>query len=151
MEGAGSYSFLDVHCAIVGPGGAFTISEGGIAEEGITVAMRDPKNTMSIGADGTPMHSLHASDGATFTVRVQKTSPINALLDAMYRYQKGSSAFWGRNVMTIANPVAGDAITGRACAFQKAPDYTNATDGGMNEWVFDVGRKTGSLGDGLAY
>ena len=32
-----TYSFLDVQCAVTGPGGQFSISEGGIAEEGITI------------------------------------------------------------------------------------------------------------------
>ena len=148
---SGAYSFLDVQCAMTGPGGTFSLSEGGVAEEGITVAMRDAKNTMVIGADGTPMHSLHAGKGGTVTLRLQKTSPINELLMDLYNFQTTSSAFHARNVFTIANPVTGDAITARACAFQKLPDNVNATEAGTMEWVFDAGVIDQILGSGAVY
>jgi hypothetical protein len=57
----GVYSFLDVSATISGPGGTFSIgSDAGVAEEGITTAYTGEKNTMTIGADGAGMHSLHA-------------------------------------------------------------------------------------------
>lgn len=148
---AGVYSFLDCQCAMTGPGGTFSLSEGGVAEEGITVAMRDAKNTMVIGADGTPMHSLHAGKGGTVTLRLQKTSPINELLMDLYNFQTTSSAFHARNVFTIANPVTGDAITAQACAFQKLPDNVNSTEAGTMEWVFDAGVIDQILGSGAVY
>ncbi len=148
---AGAYSFLDVHSSIVGPGGGAILSEGGVAEEGITVAMRDPKNVMTIGADGTPMHSLHASKGGTATVHLQKTSPLNAVLKGMYDFQTTTAAFHGRNVISISNPVSRDEATLQAVAFQKVPDFVNATDAGMMEWVFDVGIVDVTLGTGASY
>ena len=43
----------DIVAAIKGPNGSFSLGNGaGVAEEGITIAMVDAKNTMVIGADG---------------------------------------------------------------------------------------------------
>ncbi len=39
--------------------------------------MGGPKNTMTIGADGEVMHSLHADKSGTVTVNLLKTSPTN--------------------------------------------------------------------------
>lgn len=134
------YSFLDVQAAITGPGGAFSLGSGsGNAEEGITVESTDDINTMTIGADGTPMHSLHANKGARVTVRLLKTSPTNALLSLMLAFQRTSSANHGQNTITISNNVSGDTITCQFVAFAKVPNITYAKDGGMNEWLFDAG------------
>ncbi len=135
-----TYSFLDVQASIVGPGGSFSIGSGaGAAEEGITVEMSEDKNTMVMGADGTPMHSLHGGKGATVTVRLLKTSPVNANLSQMYALQTESSSLHGANVLVIKNNVTGDQITCRACAFKKFPTQTYAKEGGMIEWTFDAG------------
>lgn len=135
-----TYSFLDVQASIVGPGGSFSLGSGaGVAEEGITVAMTEEKNTMMVGADGTPMHSLHAGKSGQVTVRLLKTSPVNNQLAQMYALQTASASLHGANVVTIKNGVTGDQITCRAVAFKKFPDQNNAKDAGINEWTFDAG------------
>lgn len=145
-----TYSFLDVQASITGPGGAFSLGSGaGNAEEGISVAMVDDKNTMTIGADGSPMHNLHASKAATISVKLLKTSPVNQKLSQMYALQTTSSGLHGQNVITISNPALGDAITAVYCAFKKLPDNINAKDGGMMDWVFDAGIVDTTLGGGL--
>jgi hypothetical protein len=145
----GVYSFLDVQASITGPNGAFAIGTGaGIAEEGITIAMAADKATCVWGADGTPMHSLHASNGGTASIRLQKTSPINALLDAMYRADTSSAANYGQNTITIRNPTRGDSIVCIGCGFRKLPDNVNATEGGMMDWTFNAGEVHEILGDG---
>ncbi len=150
MATVGAYSFLDVNAAIVGPGGSFSIGSGaGAAEEGISVAMTEDKNTMVTGADGTPMHSLHASKSGTVTVRLLKTSPTNAKLSMMYSMQTASAAAHGLNTITIANPISGDSITCVMCAFKKFPDNAYAKEAGHYEWVFDAGIIDTSLGGGL--
>ena len=64
-----TYSFLDTQASIQGPGGAFSIGAGaGIAEEGITVEPNVDQDTMTIGADGTGMHSLIADQSGKITV-----------------------------------------------------------------------------------
>ena len=145
-----TYSFLDTQCAITGPGGSFNLSGSGAAnaEEGVTVEMQEDKNTMTIGADGTPMHSLHASQGGRITVRLLKTSPVNAQLSSLYATQTISSALHGQNTITIKNAPLGDAITGTFCAFKKFATQTYAKEGGHNEWEFDVGTLVMSLGGG---
>ncbi|WP_448952131.1 phage structural protein [Labrys neptuniae] len=143
-----AYSFIDVHCAIDGPGGAFSLSDGGVADEGITVAMNEDKNTMTTGADGSVMHSLHAARSGTVTVRLLKTSPLNHLLSVMYNTQQTSSALWGQNVISVRNPVRGDDASARICAFKKLPDFANAKDGNIVEWAFDAGAIDEILGDG---
>lgn len=147
----GSYSFADVHGTLSGPGGTIALGESGIADEGITIAMRDPVNTMTSGADGSAMHSLRVFRGGTITIRALKTGTLNALLSDLFDYQTRSAAFHGRNILALTNPVAGDDITAVACAFQKKPDVVYAVEGGMMEWVFDCGRITEKLGAGLTF
>lgn len=73
-----TYSFMDVTASLSGPTGEIDLGYGSASsEEGITVAMGGPKNTMTIGADGEVMHSLHADKSGTVTVNLLKTSPTN--------------------------------------------------------------------------
>lgn len=144
-----TYSFINVQAAIEGPGGAFSLGYGsGNAEEGITVEMVDDKDTMTIGADGTPMHSLHAGKGGTVTVRLLKTAPTNQQLSLLYDYQQLSSANWGQNIVTIRDSARGDVIVCQSCAFKRAPNLTYAKDGGTVEWAFNAGQIDTLLGKG---
>ncbi len=132
------YSFLDVNAALVGPGGFINMGAGsGNAEEGITITPTGEKNVMTIGADGSGMHSLLADKSGTVTARFLKTSPTNQLLAAMYMFQTSSASQHGQNVITITDS-RGDAIICRSCAFKKAPDLNYAKEGGMVEWVWDA-------------
>ena len=81
-----TYSFLDVQAAISGPGGNFPLAgdESGNSEEGITIEPTGDKNIMTVGADGSVMHSLKGDRSGTVTVRLLKTSTINAALQALY-------------------------------------------------------------------
>lgn len=134
----GVYSFLDVAAVIIGPTGFnFSLSSGGVADEGITTSMIGDKNTMQPAANGDIQHSLHASDAGRITVRLLKTGIANSMLSQMYNYQKTSSAFWGQNKIVIRNPITGDTITGTKMAFVKQPDAVNAKEAGLNEWAFD--------------
>ncbi len=143
----GTYSFLDVQASIIGPGGSFALGSGaGNAEEGITTALREEKNTLTIGADGSAMNSLHAGQGGKITIRLLKTSPVNAQLSQMYNLQKQSSAAWGLNVISVKNPISGDSIVGTYCAFEKHPDINYAKEAGMIEWDFSVGILEQTLG-----
>jgi hypothetical protein len=110
--------------------------------------MQENKNTMTVGADGCVMHSLHAGNAGTVTVRFLKTSPTNNLLAVMYDAQRVSSALWGQNTIQISDPARGDSITCTNVAFQRWPNVNYAKDGGTQEWVFDVGGVNGLLGDG---
>jgi len=135
-----AYSFFDVAATLTGPGGIVSLGNGaGTAEEGITVEPIEDKETLTIGADGTPMHSLHAGRQGTITVRVLKTSPTNSTLQAMYDFQQLSSAFWGQNVLVITHIASGDTASARSVAFRRAPTLTYAKDGGINEWSFNAG------------
>lgn len=146
----GVYSFLNVNAAIFGIGGATSLANGAqVAEEGITVEPVEDKNIMTIGADGAGQHSLVASDARTATVRLLKTSPVNAVLMAMYNIQSSNSAYWGRNTITIGDTGLGDGITLQQVAFKKVPALTYAKEAGMNEWVFDCVKADQILGAGL--
>ncbi|TXN33900.1 phage protein [Methylobacterium sp. WL19] len=145
---ASTYSFADVLCAITGPGGNLSLSEGGVADEGITVEMNDDKSSMVPGADGSWMHSLHVSNSGRVVLRLLKTSELNQRLTVMYNYQTASSANHGRNLISVRNPAVGMSITCEGCAFKKLPPNVNAKDGGTNEWAFDSGRITQVLGSG---
>lgn len=145
-----AYSFLDVHAAITGPGGAFPLSgdRAGIASEGITVTPTGDKNVMTIGADGHAMHSLQADQSGTVTVTLLRTCPVNRLLQNLYNYQSVSSSNWGRNTITIRDVARGDTITCQEVAFAKAPDLGFATEGGTFAWTFHAGKIERQLGSG---
>lgn len=134
-----TYSFLAVQATIAGPGGNFNLGNGaGAAEEGITIEPAGDKSTMTIGADGAGMHSLHADKSGTVTVRLLKTSPQNAKLQAMYDLQTADSRLHGQNVIAITNTGSNDNIGCRGVAFKKAPTIAYAKDGAMMEWTFDA-------------
>ncbi|WP_387466165.1 DUF3277 family protein [Photorhabdus sp. RM323S] len=136
-----TYSFLDVSASITGVGGSFDLGNGAaLSDEGITVTMSESKNTMTTGADGEVMHSLHATKSGTITVNLLKTSPVNAKLNAMLSTQSLSSAAWGNNVIVIRNKQSNDTAVARSVAFQKQPDLQNAKDGSTVAWVFDCGK-----------
>jgi len=143
-----NYSFLDVTASLTGPTGVIDLGQGSAnSEEGITQTMGGNKNTMTIGADGEVMHSLHADKSGTITVTLLKTSPVNKKLSLAYNAQSQSSATWGNNVIVIRNTASGDISTARSCAFQKQPDFNNAKEGGTVAWVFDCGKIDQLLGE----
>lgn len=143
------YSFLNVNATIAGPGGAFNLAAGAAAaEEGLTIEASEDKNVMTIGADGQGQHSLIASDACTLTVRLLKTSPINAALMAMYDLQSVSSSLWGQNVFSIVDTGRNDYTVIQAAAFKKKPTITYAKEGGMMEWTFDGIKANSVLGVG---
>lgn len=143
-----TYSFLSVQGAISGPGGSFVIgSTAGVAEEGITSSMIEEKDLATFGADGALMHSLRASNGGKFAVRLLKTSALNAKFSQMYNLQKSNPAIWGTNVLTVADVVRGDNSSLTQAAFVKKADVTWDKDGKMNEWEF-IGILNEQLGVG---
>ena len=144
-----TYSFKDVVAAINGPGGSTSLaSEAGSAQEGITIEAVEDKNVMTIGADGSVMHSLLATRAATVTIRLLKTSPVNAVLQTMYNLQTQSSATHGKNVITVQDVARGDNISLSQVAFKKLPVVTYAREGGNMEWTFDAGKVQYILGAG---
>lgn len=143
------YSFLNVSCTIVGAGGVLNLGAGAaVAEEGISIEAVEDKNQMTIGADGKGQHALIASDAHTLTVRLLKTSPLNAALMLMYDLQSASSSLWGQNVITVTDSGRGDLSILQSCAFKKKPTITYDKAGPMMEWVFDAIAGTSVLGAG---
>lgn len=134
---ATTYSFLNIHAAINGPAGSFSLGAGsGNAEEGITIVMDEDKTTLTIGADGEGMHSLHAGKPGTVTIRLLKTSPVNAQLSEMYRAETAQAGLYGQDIITVNDVQRGDNITASGCGFLKHPDINFAKDGGTIEWTF---------------
>ena len=132
-----AYSFLDVVATFAGPTGAFNLNSGAEAG-GITITMTGDKNTMTIGADGSVQHSLHADNSAQISVKLLKVSTTNSLLSAMYNAQRLSSTTWGQNVINIDSAI-GDDIIATSVAFKRQPTVVYDKEGAMNEWLFDVG------------
>lgn len=144
-----AYSFLNINCTLVGPGGLLNLAAGAAAaEEGIKVEAVEDKNVMTIGADGKGQHSLIASDAVTVTVSLLKTSPLNAALMIMYNLQSATSQLWGANVFTIIDSARNDYTVVQGAAFKKRPTLTYAKEGGMNEWIFDGISANSLLGKG---
>ncbi|MBU6429818.1 MAG: DUF3277 family protein, partial [Cyanobacteria bacterium REEB65] len=75
---AHTYSFLNFQCTISGPGGvAVPGGQSGASDEGVTFEQREDQGSLTIGAGGEGMHSLHADKSGRINVRLLKTSPIN--------------------------------------------------------------------------
>lgn len=144
-----AYSFKSVVASILGPGGSINIgNDAGSAEEGISAAMDGEKGTVTEGSDGEIMHSLHAGNVGRITIRLLKTSPANALLSAMYNFQRSSPALWGVNTLVISDVARGDLVNGTEMAFVKQPDMTWAKVGNTVEWEFR-GKLIEGLGAGI--
>lgn len=144
-----TYSFLDVVAAISGVGGSINLAAGAAsAEEGITIESVQDKNVMTIGADGEGMHSLVADESSTVTIRLLKTSPVNAQLQLMYNLQTRSSASHGKNSITVRDIARGDFISLTQAAFKKRPTVNFAKEGGIMEWTFDAIKTNTILGVG---
>ncbi len=145
----GTYSFMDVQANFVGPGALINLGNGaGVAKEGITITPREDKTSQIVGADGNWMTSLHAGTPGNISVRLLKTSPVNALLSAAYNFQSTSSANWGQNVISIRLPNWLDTITCIGVAFTRLPEVLYAEDGNTNEWQFMAGQIVEILGSG---
>lgn len=144
-----AYSFKDCVATLTGPGGSINLgSDSGAAEEGITVAGTNDINEMTVGAGGDGTHSLSADESSGITVRLLKTSPVNAQLQAMYNLQTLSSASHGKNTLVVRDIARGDVITCQEVAFKKRPDLTFAKSAGNNEWTFDAIKTSVVLGVG---
>ena len=144
-----TYSFIDVKATLVddATGANLPIGSGaGVAEEGITISQVDNVGHMQIGADGSFMQVLQATRGARLTLRLLKTSPLNAQLMALVEVQRTSGALWGQNSILITNINTLDEITAAGCAFEKIPDNNYDKTGKMLEWTFLVGDSTQVLG-----
>ena len=144
---AGTYSFIDVVASLTGPTGTVNLGyDAATAEEGITIAPLEDKNGMTVGADGSVMHSLYAGNAGLVTVRLLKTAPGNALLMQAYELQRANSTLWGKNVIAVRNKTSNDSVSALFVAFKRVPDLTFAKEGGMNEWTFDCGQIGRALG-----
>jgi hypothetical protein len=142
-----TYSFKDVQCAITGPGGVINLGAGaGPADEGITFESSGDIDTMTIGADGSGMHSLSADKSGRVIVRLLKTSPTNALLSLMYAFQTSSAAQHGQNTIALVDSNRGDAVTCRQVAFAKAPPLAYGKEAGILEWDFNAVQIDRALG-----
>lgn len=146
-----TYSFLDVTASITGPNGTVTLGTGsGSSEGGISITMVEDKSTMTIGADGQVMHSLHAGKGANITIRLLKTSPTNQILSQMYSRDTSASSLYGFNTISIRDQQLNDVVQCQQCAFAKFADVTYAKEGGEMVWTFHSGITDFILGAGAA-
>ena len=135
-----SYSFLDVQASIYGPGGNVSLAgdEAGVEQGGITVTPAGERSKMTVGADGSVMHSLLGDKSGTVSVKLLKTSSVNL--------QTTTGAQHGMNTIVIRDVARGDVITCQNCAFAKQPAITYGTDAGAVEWTFNAGSISFLLG-----
>lgn len=132
-----TYSFLDVNCAMVGPGLMVSLGAGAaVSSEGISFSFTGNINTPTIGADGEGMNSLRADKSGRIVVRLLKSSPTNAILMAAVALQRMNSSMHGQNTITLFDRNKGDSITAQQVAFEKIPDLTFATEAQPVEWTF---------------
>jgi hypothetical protein len=132
-----TYSFMTVNATLTGLGGMVSLGYGAAsAKDGISYDPLEEKDRMDVGADGAIMHSLRASNAARITVRLLKTSPVNAVLNAMYHIQRLTVSGWGINTLVVSDVYRGDIVSGDSIAFSRHPVITWAEDANRNEWTF---------------
>ena len=132
-----TYSFMAVNATLSGLGGSIPLGYGAAsAKEGLSYEMLEDKDRMDVGADGSVMHTLRASNAARITVRLLKTAPTNALLNNMYNLQRLVLSAWGQNILVVSDTQRGDIISGDTIAFARHPVITWAEDANHNEWSF---------------
>jgi Protein of unknown function (DUF3277) len=142
-----AYSFENVIATISGPNGAFSLTDNGVANEGITLTP-DERVTIQRGAAGDWMYTLHSAQGGRLAIRVLKNGALNGLLSTMFDSDSLSSATIGQNMISVHNPQVGDAWTLVGCAFSKMPTVTYGTEGPMLEWDGIAGIMHGVIGNG---
>jgi hypothetical protein len=141
------YSFLDTVCTITGPGGTISLGAGNAnAEEGISVEFLEETDSMQIGADGSVVHNLHATQAGKFRVRLLKQSPQNNALSILYNYQRQSSLFWAQNTIVLSNQVTGDNYSGLGAAFGRFPTNDYKKESSQLEWEFNCSKIIAVLG-----
>jgi hypothetical protein len=145
-----TYAFANVSATLQGPGASISLGYGaGVAKEGLTSEMLEDKDLLTIGADGSAMHSLRSSNAARLLVRLLKTSPVNSLLSFAYNFQRASASNWGQNYLVVSDIARGDNCAGRQVAFARQPVVTWAEDANFNEWQFLAGHWIELLGAGV--
>lgn len=145
------YAFSNTYVQLDGPFVNIALGAGaGDAEGGITVTMTEDKNTMTIGADGEAMHSLHSGTSGTVTVRLLKTSPTNAILADVYDRQTSQDGgrWHGQNTIVIRDMERGDHISCSETAFSRMSEITYAKEGGEITWTFHCAKIHFILGRG---
>lgn len=145
-----AYSFQDVTGTITGPGGTIIIGAGsGNSDEGIVVTPTEDRNQMTVGADGTVMHSLNANRSGRIAINLLRTSSQNAVLQALYDLQTLSSATHGLNTILVTDTARGDVASGYQCAFARQPDLGFQKNPRIQTWIFDCGEVNIIQGAGL--
>ena len=135
-----TYSFIDVVAMFVGPTGSANLAYGAApSDEGISFEAAGDKNTMTVGPDGSVMHSLHADKTGRVIIRLLKTSPINAVMHRHYDVQTTSAALHGQNTIICQQKASGDVTTARQVAFKHKPTINYQKEGGIIEWELDAG------------
>jgi Protein of unknown function (DUF3277) len=148
-SGQTTYSFLDVQATIVGPNGVAVLGNGsGAADEGISIQYAEDQGTITTGADGSWMPTVHAAQSGTVIVRMLKSSPTNSILQAMYSADRAVPSSGGQNTIVVTWLTAGDVFTAQGCIFKKFPDETYGKDGPLLEWAWGAGYITPLLGSG---
>ncbi len=146
-----TYSFAEVTCAIEGPGGRFSLSEGNVADEGISIEMTDDKSTMTTGGhpwwDALPPREPFRPDHDPPI----EEQPHQQIADRFVSEAIGKQRSLGSKYYLIGQfGLAGRPYLCAQCAFVRMPTNNNAKDGGTMEWTFNSLDIDSVLGDGIA-
>jgi hypothetical protein len=151
------YSFPDVKCTLVltGIGTIYLGAGSGYTDGGLSITMVEDKSTMTTGADGQVMHSLHAGRAGIVAIRLLKTATVNGTLSDAYYLTTASGKAHGNGTFRIKDISKeagdGDDIGCYDVAFAKFADLTYAKEGGEMVWTFHCGRIHHILGPKANY
>lgn len=145
-----TYSAADSYFVLNTPFGTVQLCSGaGSSDEGLVIEAVEETDTMTIGADGSAMHSLHATNAVKVTVNLLKTSPANAVLQSLYNSEKASPLTFGQDVIAGGNVVTGDGHTCSGVAFARKPSYRYGKEPGIMAWEFNCANHVAILGTGI--
>jgi hypothetical protein len=152
---ARTYSFPDITLSLYIPkvGDIYLGAGTGHTEGGLTIAMTEDKNTMTVGADGQVMHSLHAGVSGMVTIRLLKTATANGTISDAYHKTTVDGASHGQAKISMwdVSRADGDFIDCTQVAFAKYADLTYGKEGGEMVWTFHCGQIKQRLGPKPVY
>ena len=108
-------------------------------EDFISIERTTEANTSSVGAGGEVTINIGNDDRKTITLRLQQTSPDNALLSAIFQTQRlaGTPLI---SPMAIKDGLGNDLHTAAEAWIMNEPDADYGTESGQREWVFEAAK-----------
>lgn len=131
-----TYDFKQVACVV----GANLISGYAEGDDSIMIEKLSESWTMSIGADGESTRSKTNNNGARITLKLNKSSDSNDILNGFYQADKLSNG--GLFPFLVKDNNGRELHLAEQCFIEKAPDPKFGSAAGEREWILLTGELT---------